>query len=77
MQAFSLYPLCSDAYSNFTAGLPHAKEHAEEVDMATTELLNVSVSNFVAELIARMGAEAKISSTSELCFIFLVFRNFC
>jgi hypothetical protein len=30
VQAFSLFPLCSDAYSNFTAGLPHAKEHAEE-----------------------------------------------
>jgi hypothetical protein len=32
------------------------------VDLATNELLNVSVSNFVAELIARMGEEARIAS---------------
>lgn len=85
VKAFSLFPLCSDAYSNFTAGLPQAKvkpncclfcflfcshvliaqEHAEEVDLATTELINVSVSNLVAELIARMEEEARISSKSK------------
>ena len=65
VKSFSLFPLCSDAYSNFTAGLPDAKEHAEEVDLATMELLNVSVSNFVAELIARMGEEARIAGNLE------------
>ncbi len=65
VKSFTLFPLCSDAYSNFTAGLPHAREHAEEVDLATNELLNVSVSNFVAELIARMGEEARIAGNLE------------
>ena len=65
VKSFTLFPLCSDAYSNFTAGLPHAREHAEEVDLASMELLNVSVSNFVAELIARMGEEARIAGSLE------------
>lgn len=65
VKSFTLFPLCSDAYSNFTAGLEHAKEHAEEVDLASMELLNVSVSNFVAELIARMGEEARIAGSLE------------
>jgi tetratricopeptide (TPR) repeat protein len=65
VKSFTLFPLCSDAYSNFTAGLKHAKEHAEEIDLASMELLNVSVSNFVAELIARMGEEARIAGTLE------------
>ena len=44
------------------------------MDLATTELLNVSVSNFVAELIARMGEEARISSAKEkMRDFFLVF----
>jgi hypothetical protein len=65
VKSFTLFPLCSDAYSNFTAGLPDAREHAEEVDLATNELMNVSVSNFVAELIARMGEEARIVGNLE------------
>lgn len=65
VKSFTLFPLCSDAYSRFTIGLPDAKEHTEEVDMATMELLNVSISNFVTELVARMGEEARITGTLE------------
>lgn len=65
VKSFTLFPLCSDAYSRFTVGLPDAKEHTEEVDLATMELLNVTISNFVAELIAKMTEEARIAGTLE------------
>lgn len=63
VKGFPYFPLCSDGYSQFTAGLPDMREHMEEIDAATNELLNVTLSNFVAELLARIEEEVSVTGS--------------
>lgn len=63
VRSFGLFPLCSDAYSKFTSDKAGFKEHTEEIDLATWQLLTTTIGSFTMDLIAAMEKEVAVLGT--------------
>lgn len=69
-----LFPLCSDGFSRFVEGQADAKEHQQEIEAATKDLLGITISNFSRELAAAMEEEVANNFPFSFFSHFVLFR---